>query len=96
MTELEKARKKVAELEAKEQTDERSKYIRKLEDVTVEEKIEFYDYMFKDAMKMLERTEKTGCIDHETEYSWEAQMRMLGNPKNEDGDFWTYYGKLDD
>ena len=87
MTELEKAKAKVAELEAKEKTNKRDKYIRKLEDVSDEEKIEFFDNMFNDALKMLEDSEIEGYIEHEIE----SQLKILAKKGENIRD---YFNKL--
>ena len=92
-TELEKARELVEKLEREEKSKERETYIRKLEDVSDEEKIKFFDNMFNDALSMLKETEKNGCYEHETEYAWEAQMEILSQPGK---DFWDYYNSLDE
>jgi len=86
-TELEKARELVEKLEREEKSKERETYIRKLEDVSDEEKIKFFDNMFNDALKMLEDSEIEGYIEHEIE----SQLKILAKKGENIRD---YFNKL--
>lgn len=93
MSRKEELLKELADIEKSEKKLKRDKYVRKLEDVTNEEKINFYDMLFNQALNFLKSQEKDFNCEPETQYSWEEQMSMLEKPGE---DFWQYYNNLEE
>lgn len=93
---IEDAKKKLAELEQLEKTSElnnaKNKAIKTLDEYSVDEKIKFFDKMYKSAKEELEHLEKEGWTDEDNDhYAWEAYIEILAKNNK---DFWKYWNSL--
>ena len=90
--EIKDAKKKLKDLEKKVKTDTRSLAIKALEEFTDEEKIEFFNKLYKSATSELEELEDKGWSDDDNStYAWEEYIQILA--KDQDS-FWEYWNSL--
>lgn len=90
--ELDETKRKLAELEEKEKNSERNDAIRKLEDISVDDKVKFFDKLFNCAMSELDELEEKGYSDEDNAaYAWETYIEILGTEHNK---FWKYWNSL--
>jgi len=68
----------------------REKVIRKLSEVSELEKINFYDDVFNDAIRILGEMEND-CTDYDKQYPWEKYMSVIAKPGT---DFLNYFNSL--
>ena len=74
----------------KEFVDPKEKVIKKLEEYTNEEKCQFFDKIYKKALRDFEEFEENGT-ELDEHYMWEEVMCILAKNRN---DFWNYYNSL--
>ena len=89
---IEDAKSKLKELEEKEKNSERNEALRKLSEVTDEEKITFFDRMYKSALSELKEVVKTGYHNEDyPHYAWESYIQILARDTDK---FWKYWNKI--
>lgn len=92
--EIRKAQEKLAELERLEKLEGRNDAIKSLDEFTVEDKVKFFDNMYKLAEKDLKDAEEncsTESIDDN--YGFEAYIEILARDKDR---FWSYWNSIED
>jgi len=90
--EIAEAKLRLKQLEKQEKNFNRNNAIKKLSEYTNEEKIKFFDEMYKNALLELKEVEKSkyhneNCV----QYAWESYIQIL--MKNHDL-FWNYWNSL--
>jgi hypothetical protein len=93
--EIRKKERELEELKRKAELEEsRDKYIKPLEEYTVEEKVKFFDSTYKSSLSELKQKESGDyCEDNDNaHYTWEACMEILGRDSRK---FWDYFNSLD-
>lgn len=83
--ELARAKKKLA-------SQQRDLAIKKLEEYTPEEKISFFDSIYKSALSMLVKKKKGESNEDDETYTWEEVMEILARERKV---FWKYYNSND-
>jgi len=84
---------KLKELEEKEKNIGKSVAIKKLEEYTDDEKIKFFNKLYKSASIELDELEKNGYGDEDNaHYAWEEYITILAKDNKE---FWKYWNSLD-
>jgi len=91
--EIEEKKAELARAKKKLSSQQRDLAIKKLDEYTEEEKIKFFDSMYKSALSMLVNKEKNGhSNEDDPQYTWEEVMMILArDPKL----FWKYYNSND-
>jgi len=90
--EIEEAKAKLEKLEKEEKTSGRNSAVKKLKEYTVEEKIKFFDKMYKNAETELKSLEKSGYQDEDSaQYAWELYISILSKDHKL---FWKYFNSL--
>ena len=91
--ELAETKAKLEKLEQLEKQSDKDLAIRKLEDISTEEKVAFFDSMFKSALSELTELEENGWTSEDNEiYGWESYIEILANDRDS---FWNYWNSLD-
>jgi len=100
LKEISEYKEKIQKLEEREKQlnndseDRKAKAIKKLEEYSDEEKIKFFDKLYKTALSELEFLEKNKYNHNDDEhYAWEAYIQILS--KDNDA-FWSYYNSLEE
>ena len=89
---IEDAKRKLDELEEKEKNSERKDAIKNLNEYTTEEKIKFFDKMYKSALSELNEVEQKCYHDENyTHYAWEEYIEILVRDNDK---FWKYWNKI--
>lgn len=90
--ELAESKARLEQLEKQEKTDDRDNAIKKLEEYTDQEKIKFFDKMYKSAFSELKAVEECGYHDEDcTHYAWEEYIQILAKDNKL---FWKYFNSL--
>lgn len=83
---------RLKEIEKEEKHIKRNSAIRKLENITEHEKIDFFDKMYSDAFEELKDHQEGNRSDDDDEhYAWEAYIQILAKDR---GKFWDYWNSL--
>lgn len=82
---------RLKEIEKEEKIHNRYSAIRKLEDITEKEKIDFFDKMYSDAESELKDHQEGNGGDSDEHYAWEAYIEILAKDR---GKFWDYWNSL--
>ena len=89
---IEEAQRKLEELEEKEKNSERIEAIKNLDEFTTEEKVKFFDSMYKSALAELNTTIGHGYHNEDCEhYAWEEFIVILAKDYNL---FWKYWNSI--
>lgn len=92
--EIKKTKERLAELERQEKLDGRRDAIKSLNEFTVEEKVEFFDKLYKLAESDLLEAEEQGNIEYiDNTYGFEAYIEILARKKDK---FWEYWNSIED
>lgn len=90
---IEDAKRKLEELEEKEKNSERIEAIKNLDEFTTEEKVKFFDSMYKSALEELDTTIGNDYHDDNCEhYAWETYIEILARNHTK---FWKYWNNID-
>ena len=83
---------KLEQLEQLEKKSDKDFAIRKLEDISTEEKLAFFDGMFNSAVSELEELEVRGYTNEDNaQYAWEEYIVILAKDRKL---FWNYWNSL--
>jgi len=93
LKQIEEAKLKLELLEKQEKNQLKDNAIKKLEEFSIEEKILFFDKLYKSAEKELIFLEKNNWSSEDNkQYAWEEYIQILSKDY---GLFWKYWNSLD-
>jgi len=81
---------RIKEIEEEEKRLNIHSAIKKLEDYTIQEKIDFFDKMYSNAESEL-KDHQDGAGDADEHYAWEAYIQILAKDREK---FWNYWNSL--
>jgi len=90
--EIEEARKRLQLLEEREKLSTKNTIIKQLEEYTIEEKVKWFNKMYKNAEEELIELETKGYSDEDNEhYCWENYIEVLAKNNKK---FWNYWNSF--